>query len=657
MRAADLPAPGLLLGDYPERPAGPAAATGGVRQRLTLPVDRLRALRPRPHARLIEAFEAQRKAVRDLTEAQCRERADALRISMRREGLDDVRIAAAFSLVDSAYARTLRLRAYPTQVIAAAIVLDNRLAEMATGEGKTLAIGLAAATAALAGMPVHVVTANDYLVGRDADLLRQAYAALGLTVGTVVQSATPAERRVAYACDITYCTAKELVFDYLRDGLTRDRDPLRRRMAQMAQGGACAPLLLRGLCMAIIDEADSILVDEARVPLILSQAVANEQQADYLARSLDLARRLENGTDFRLDPTARAAQLTARGSERIEALAAGLPAAWRNRTHREEMVCTALGALHLYRRDRHYLVRDGKVLIIDEATGRVAPGRAWSRGLHQLIELKEDCPLTQPNVAAAQITYQRFFPRYLRLGGLSGTLSESRRELLDIYRLAVRRVPLRQPDRRSAFPARLFPKRTALWEAVAARCAELAQAGRPVLVGTDSVADSEALSRCLQWRRIDHAVLNARNDSAEAAIVARAGQRGSVTVATNMAGRGTDIPLGAAVADLGGLHVLSCQLNVSRRIDRQLAGRCARQGDPGSSETWLPIDAQLFRQTLPGWLRRLIAARATALPPVAARALARWVQWRTERRHALERRRMLGVDRAMDRFSFGPRGD
>jgi preprotein translocase subunit SecA len=233
---------------------------------------------------------------------------------------------------------------------------------------------------------------------------------------------------------------------------------------------------------------------------------------------------------------------------------------------------------------------------------------------------------------------------------------ESRRELLEIYRLPVRRVPLRRPDRRIEFPARLFARRAELWESVAARCAELSQAGRPVLVGTDSVADSEALSACLTRQRITHAVLNARNDGAEAAIVARAGLRGAVTVATNMAGRGTDIPLGSGVAELGGLHTLSCQLNASRRIDRQLAGGGARQGDPGSSETWLALDAQLFRQALPVWLRRRVARRAAGVPARLARSLARLIQWRLERRHAQERRRLLEADRAMDRLSFGGRG-
>jgi preprotein translocase subunit SecA len=321
---------------------------------------------------------------------------------------------------------------------------------MKTGEGKTLVATTAVYLNALAGKGVHVVTVNDYLARRDSEWMGRVYGFLGMTVGVIVHGLDDDQRRAAYACDITYCTAKELVFDYLRDGLGRSRDPLQHRLNQLA-GETAAPLL-RGLCMAIIDEADSILIDEARVPFILSQPVGNAQETEYLDQSLRIARALRIDTDFRLDAAARATELTAQGRERVEMLVRRLAAVWRNRLHREEAVCTALAALHFYRRDRHYLVRDGKVLIIDDTTGRVAPGRAWSRGLHQLIELKEGCTPTAPQVTAAQITYQRFFPRYLRLGGLSGTLCESAGELRALYDLGVQRVPLRRPDRRMTLP-------------------------------------------------------------------------------------------------------------------------------------------------------------------------------------------------------------
>ena len=654
MRTAELPVPGLLWGDYPEqRTASNPPGRLAVPAALRVLSDRVRSLLPSSRARLLSTFITQRRSLRALGEAQFGDAVRTLRLVLQKEGMRGAHMAKAFALAAVACERQLKVRVFQTQVIAAEIVLANRLAEMATGEGKTYAVALAAATAALAGIPVHVVTANDYLVARDADLLRPVYAALGLSVGAATQGQPPPERRAAYACDITYCTAKELVFDYLRDGLGRSRDPLQHRLNQLSSETA-APPLLRGLCMAIIDEADSILIDEARVPFILSQPAANAQEAEYLDRSLGIARQLGVDADFRLDAATRAARLTTQGRERVETLVRRFTGVWRNRLHREEAICTALAALHLYRRDRHYLVRDGKVLIIDDTTGRIAPGRAWSRGLHQLIELKEGCTPTAPQVTAAQITYQRFFPRYLRLGGLSGTLCESAGELRALYDLGVQRVPLRRPDRRMTLPARLLPDRGALWESVAQRVVELNRTGRPVLVGTDSVADSEALSQRLHALGLAHAVLNARNDRAEAQIVARAGQLGAVTVATNMAGRGTDIALGSGVADLGGLHVLCCQCNAARRIDRQLAGRCARQGDPGSVETWLAADAPLFRDVLPDTVRRLLAARAASAPSLLVHALAATVQRLVERRHVLERRRLSEQDKVMDRrLSFG----
>jgi preprotein translocase subunit SecA len=660
MRSVDLPMPGLLWGDYPERQQAAAEPRArSVRAALKRLGDRAQGLRSSAPPLLLSAFAGQRRAFRRLGDAQFSEAVRTLRMQLQTDGLRDAHIASAFALIAVACERQHQIRIFDTQVIAASIVLGGRLAEMATGEGKTYAVALAAATAALAGIPVHVVTANDYLVARDADLLRPVYAALGLAVGAVIQGQQPAERRAAYACDISCCTARELVFDYLRDGLGRTRDPLRQRLdeLQLQPAGSAGSPLLRGLCMAIVDEADSILIDEARVPFILSQAVGNEQETGYLRQSLEIARQLGSAADspnFRLDQAARTAQLTVPGQERVEALVQPLASVWCNRLHREETIRSALAALHLFRRDRHYLVRDGKVLIIDDTTGRVAPGRAWSRGLHQLIELKEQCLPTATQVTAAQITYQRFFPRYLRLGGLSGTLSESAGELRAVYDLAVSRVPLRRPNRRTVLPSRLFANRQLLQEAIACRVVELQHSGRPVLIGTDSVADSEALSQLLHQRGVEHAILNARNDLSEAEIVARAGERGAITVATNMAGRGVDITLGKGVSELGGLHVICCQFNAARRIDRQLAGRCARQGDPGSVETWLAADAALFVAALGGRTRRLIAARAEALPSRLVRGLAALVQRRVERRHVLERKRLLQHDQSMDRrLSFG----
>ncbi len=658
---AHLPTPGLLWGDHPERRVSPRALGERINALLRAGGDRIAAGFGHGNAAFIARVRAAATPL-----ALDKNLLPALRRDLKRDGFTDHTLVRALALVLVAAERSLGVVAYDTQLIAARAVLDDRLAEMATGEGKTLAVALAAATAALAGMPVHVVTANDYLVARDAERLAPLYAALGLRVGTVVQPDTPAVRALAYACDVTYVTAKELVFDYLRDRLAvADADTASGRDTMLAP--ARSPRLLRGLCMAIIDEADAILIDEARVPLILSQARQDPQALLHAEQTLQLARGLQPGRDFALDRAALGASLTDAGRARLEAAAqTGVGAAWRNRLHREHAVCMALAALHLYQRERHYLVQDppqnsqqgAKVVLIDDTTGRVAQGRAWSNGLQQLVELKEGLAISAPMVTLAQLTYQRFFPRYHRLGGLSGTLRDSRGELLHTYGLAVRRVPLRRPCRRSVLPSRLFADHTALWHAVAERVAALHRHGRPVLVAADSVAEAEALSQRLAVLGLAHATLHARDDADEARVVAAAGQPGAITVTTNMAGRGTDIELGPGVAACGGLHLICCQLNNARRIDRQLAGRSARQGDPGSVQTCLSLDTALLARSLSTTMRKALRRVAQHLPGWAVDALARSAQRREEQRQRLQRKRLADHDlRQQQQLGFGGAGE
>jgi preprotein translocase subunit SecA len=346
---------------------------------------------------------------------------------------------------------------------------------------------------------------------------------------------------------------------------------------------------------------------------------------------------------------------------RLAELAGALGGLWQDRRHRDEIVVLALCAHHVFHRDRHYLVRDKKVVMIDQTTGRVAPGRVWSRGLQQLLEAKERVPSSGEQETIAQITYQRFFPRYHYLCGMSGTLAEAQAELRAVYGLSVEQVPLRKPCRREVLPLRVFATRQAKWDAVIDRLRALHAAGRPVLVGTDSVADSEHLSVLLAAARLPHCVLNARNDAEEAGIVAQAGEPSRITVTTNMAGRGTDIPLAPGVAQRGGLHVVCCQHNASPRIDRQLQGRAARQGDPGSVETLLSLEDGLLSRTLSGWLRGLLARVLGGARPLPGRLgswLARYPQMREERRQRAERRLLLEQDRRSERaLSFAGRGE
>lgn len=649
MKSVSLPSPGIVFGSYPERRS--CEAVGPEQRRSSLPA----FLRRNPadrFARDVGRVRERRDEISGLSQSDLKQLVVKLRAQMSRDGLSDNLIVEAFGLVSCVSEQALGIVPFDTQLLAARIMLDNRLAEMATGEGKTLAAGICAATAALAGIPVHVMTSNDYLVARDAETLRPLYSALDLKVDFVTQAMQADRRRVAYHADITYCTAKEFAFDYLRDTMVRRgvRSDLHFRISRLtSQIGSRREPVMRGLCMAIVDEADSILIDEARVPLILAIQPDTPAQYQHHARALHIAGMLDELTDFRLDASRMVATMTQAGRSKLEQFASELDGVGRNRMHREELICQALATLYLYQRDKHYLVDGGVITIVDEMTGRVAPGRVWSRGLHQLIECKEGCRATDEQVTSAQITFQRFFRKYLRLGGMSGTLLEARSELSAIYGLDVIRVPLRRPNARTVLPTVVYPDRSSQYEAVVTEVRRLQHLGQPVLIGTDSVAESEQVSACLDAKSIVHTVLNARQDKDEAKIVAHAGAVGRVTVATNMAGRGTDIPLGPGAAVRGGLHVISCQHNSSRRIDRQLIGRCARQGDPGSAQTFLCLEQPLLKATIPGPLRAFVARNdGVTRPRWLISLISRVPQILEERRQRRQRRDMLKQDLELD---------
>ncbi len=665
MKRSGLPVPGIATGPYPERrdPTRKRTPATGMQQVLrTLP-----GAERRSHSTFLARVHEHDDVLGNLSAPAFKARVQEVRARLASSGFQNYGSALGFALVREATRRELGLVHYDTQLIAGSIMLNNQLAEMATGEGKTLTAALTAATVALAGMPVHVITANDYLVERDAQVVGPVYRALGLSVGTVTQPMDQAQRRAGYACDITYCTAKELVFDYLRDRLVRrnvtsDLHERVRRLDGEGDGdGGQGGLLLRGLWMALIDEADSILIDEARTPLVLSQSRVNVQQVSYYRQALQIADALKRGVDYRVNEAESRAELTPAGQNRIDAQGERMGGLWRDRRHREDVICMALAARHVFLRDRHYIVRNDEIIMIDQNTGRLAPGRVWSRGLHQLIEAKEGVAPTGDQETIAQITYQRFFPRYLRLGGMSGTLQEASEELSNVYGLSIERVPLRKPSRRVYLPQRMFATRSHKWIAVVERIEQLSRKGRPVLVGTDSVADSDLLSRLLKQRNLPHAVLNARDDSEEAKIVAAAGQPGQITVTTNMAGRGTDIPLAPAVNASGGLHVICCQHNASARIDRQLQGRCARQGDPGSTETILSLEDGLIARYWPRVVRAALArwvSKERPLPAWLGKVIADWPQKAEDRRQRVERKMLLEVDdRAEKRLSFAGRGE
>jgi preprotein translocase subunit SecA len=566
----------------------------------------------------------------------------ALRAQLRNR-ITQTAAARSFALIRATAAEQLGLKPYDVQLMAAWSMLRGQMVELATGEGKTLAASLAAATAALAGRMVHVITVNDYLAERDHNQLSPLYHALGLTTGLVVHGQSAADRRTAYAADIVYTSNKELVFDYLRDQMHRRATPtsLHGRVARLDGRRTHEDgLVLRGLDFAIVDEADSVLIDEARTPLIISETARDPAEDQACTEALDLVAELREGFDYTIDRSERRIDMTPSGRVRVETLSATLGANWGSTLVRSELVVKALTARVLFERDVHYLVRDGKVCIIDEYTGRVMADRFWNDGLHQMIEAKENCTPTGQRASVARITYQRFFTRYRHLCGMSGTLAEVTSELRTVYGVGVARIPTHHPCRRQVHPIVVTPTAEAKWRAIADQAVALSAAGRPVLIGTRSVAASELASDLLHGHGVAHNLLNAAQDAAEAAIVARAGESGCVTIATNMAGRGTDIRLAPGVSARGGLAVILSDRHDAARIDRQLAGRGARQGDFGSFMQVLSLEDALMDPLRTNPLGRLLLTAARTHRLMAC-ALFAWMQNRAERRHRLVRRELM----------------
>lgn len=639
--------PGAALGLYPERAERRSAGRAGPRLAHAQPLTA-------PFEEGLPLIEEHGRPLRGVSDRRLWESLRYLRGRLLHEGLTAELCARTFAIAREAAARQLGTRPFDVQLHGGWTMLQGRIAEMDTGEGKTLTATLPACTAALAGIPVHVITVNDYLAQRDASTMGPLYEALGLTVGVVTEQLDPQARRDAYACNITYCTNKQLVFDYLRDRVVigAGRSTLRLQLERLYEShGKASRLLLRGLCFAIVDEADSVLVDEARTPLILAQPREAGDEGQIYVQALELASQLVPGRDFQIHERERELTLHDQGRARIEGLAQSLSGVWRTPVGREELIRQALSALHLFHRDRHYLVRDGQVQIIDEYTGRVMRDRSWERGLHQMIETKEGCDLSTRRETLARISYQRFFRRYLLLAGMTGTASEVARELKSVYGLQVVRIPTNRPVQRKAIPDRMFATEAEKWQCIVGRVRALHRRGRPVLVGTRSVESSEHLSGLLAAAGLKHQMLTARQDGDEATVVARAGERGRITVATNMAGRGTDIRLGDGVRSLGGLHVIASERHEAGRIDRQLFGRCGRQGDAGSYEAIVSLEDELIERYCPRALARLGAMsshRGRPLPHRLGRFINGVAQRRAERHHARIRRQLLKADEQLD---------
>lgn len=651
MNRVPLPIPGVILGAWPERKLSEDAYGSARIDAFWAGLPFVEHARQRQLAATATRISIEFERLREHPGRASGAHLLQLRAELSRDGFISATAERCSAMVMLAIEATFGRRLRPNQIMAAHAVLRGGLAEVPTGEGKTLATALAACIAALAGVPVHVITSNDYLAARDAAYLQPLAHRLGLQVSAIAQDMSHDQRRAAYGAHITYTCSKELVFDYLRDSLLPMPSP-----GTPASGHQ---RVLRGLCMAIIDEADSVLLDDAATPFILSETSADPVQAAVCALALRLASRMRAGFDFRIDHRSHSVDFTADGQSLLMADPEDVHPLWAIPRYREEMVELALRALHILQRDKDYLVQDGKVSIIDSNSGRLAAGRAWSRGLHQMVEIKERCKPTPATRVLAQITFQRFFPRYLLLGGMSGTLVEARHELLETYHLNVLRIPTGRPSGLRVLPPLVAKEASIRWQKMLTDIANLHAQGRPVLVGTDSVKESDRVSRLLTQAELPHRVLNARQDCEEAELISAAGRAGAITVTTNMAGRGTDIIIDETVAKSGGLHVVSCQHNSSRRIDRQLFGRAGRLGQPGSAQTLLSLEEGLLGRTLPSSLQhvlQLFSSTRGFMPLVVGGILLRITQYLEERRGRLARQHLREADaRQQERQLFGAR--
>ena len=604
-----------------------------------------------------------RQAWRDWDEARLDERLAELRRAVRLGDRDPARARTtrvqALACVALVAERVAGQAPYEVQMRAALAMHEGLLVQMAAGEGKTLAVALAGVLHGWRGLPCHVVTANDYLAQRDAQLMGPLYRRCGVSVAAVVHGLEPQALRQAYACDVVYATSKQLLADHLFDQISLEgaTDAVRRRVRGLGEGSVA--VRSRGLYAAIVDEADSVLIDEANTPLIISAPQPNPLLVSAVLAARDVAEELQAGRDYRVDLKFRDIEFTEEGQTRVEALTQRLPPVWHAPERRDDLVRQALSARELYLRDRQYIVQDGKIEILDENTGRVMPGRSWSYGLHQAIEAREGVQITHPSRTMARMSFQEFFRHYHLLGGASGTLQGVRQELWWTYGLLTLAVPTRLPSRLQVPAPRHHADAQAKWVALLAQIEALHRQGHPVLVGTRRLSDSETLQQRLAERGLHCAVLNAKQHAHEAAVVAAAGQPGHITVATNMAGRGTDIHLPAQVAGRGGLHVLMLEPHESVRVDWQLFGRAGRQGQPGHAQAFVALDDDLLKRHLPFWLAplRALMARSPAWRGALIGPLVAWCQRRAQARAFLQRRYLQQRERELRKqLSFSSTG-
>ncbi len=566
----------------------------GKVQRITFSTERLRK-------EAIEIHGASEQ-FRSISETELHDRLMVFQEHFRRRGRGHkTHIPESMALLVEASQRMLGMRPYPEQIMGAISLMNGTLVEMQTGEGKTLVAALGAVFFGWSGKPCHVITVNDYLADRDYAKLEPFYRFCGLSVACVTAGLERDERRKRYASSVVYVTAKELVADFLKDRLLMHgvTDPSRYYISEH-QGNEGDSPVLNGLSAAVVDEADSVLVDDAATPLIISRSVKNRPLLNACSESVHLASHLRRDDHYVVEERFKRIEFTPAGIEMIAQKRQSLPLFWHSSSRRDELLLLTLAAREFFVRGKDYVIQDGKVVLIDEFTGRLMPDRKWRQGTQQIVETLEGLEMTDPVEVAARISFQRFFRFFETLSGMTGTVKGVSSELWHIYGLRCVRIPTHRPSRRKRHGPRVFSEKSMKYKALLAEIEALHREGQPVLVGTRSVRESESLAERLQEKSLSFQLLNAVYHDEEAAIIACAGQRCTITIATNMAGRGTDIILGEGVSESGGLHVILTEPNEAERIDRQFFGRCARQGDPGSVRAYVALDDVLIERFFSG---------------------------------------------------------
>lgn len=544
---------------------------------------------------------------RDYTDAHLQSEIHSISEQFKRKA-NDTTLQKAFALICEVIYRKMGFRPYVEQIAGALALYYGYIAELSTGEGKTITAVICATVRGWSGRPCHVITANDYLANRDAETMKPIYNFCGVSVGCVTGEMKSAERKDGYAADVTYSTAKEVLADLLRDNIALGgfRDFSKRILGSFTENMdlVMKQTVQRGLCSAIVDEADNVLIDEAVTPLIISREKDNDNFNSICKFAFELAKKLIKDEDFKIDEKNRTVQFLVDMDERLEQIQR-LNAGDMHRSgfckvaFLKDLVRQALVAMNLFVRERHYVIEDGKIVIVDESTGRKMPMRSWNGGLHQMVEIKEGVEITGLKETEARMSFQRFFRLYKNFSGMTGTAKEASREFWTIYGAPVVCIPNHCRNIRKVGLLKAFPTKAAKREAIVREIADLHKQGRPILVGTKDIDESEIIASRITEMGLDCRIINAVRSEEEAAVVAAAGKYAAITVATNMAGRGTDIKIEKSVRKIGGLHVIATECNASSRIDRQLFGRCARQGDPGSASHYASFEDDVIKRNLP----------------------------------------------------------